>query len=538
MADQYQADVVIVGAGVAGALVRYRLAQAGAKVAILDSGPWVDRTAAVQAYRDALAHVPEAPYPDLAYAPRPTVTNLDGYYVQSGPEPFKSTYERRVGGSTWHWQGTAMRWLPNDFKLRSLYGKGVDWPLTYDQLEPWYLQAEQELGVAGDPNDDLGSPRSGPYPLPPIPMSYVDQQINAALQAQGMKVQISPQARNSVPFQNRPACCGNNSCVPICPIGAKYDGAVHAKMAQDAGAQILDQAIATQVEVDGNGKVTKIRFKRPDGSDHEATGAVFVIAAHAIETPKLLLMSRTDQLPGGVANSSDQVGRNLMDHPTQVSLCLSKDPVYSYRGPTEISGIEAMRDGDFRKDRAAFRTPIGNDGWSFGGETPIQLAADYIQQGKRGQALKDQLRETSIRQVRLAALIEQLPDPNNRVTLADDKDALGLSRPKIAYSYDDYVLKGRDAARTLANTVFDGLGATSRQHVDTLFGAGHIIGTYRMGTDPKSSVVDPQGRAHDHQNLFLLGSGVFPTTATANPTLTIAAHALLAAAAVKKDLGK
>lgn len=535
MAEAYEADIVIVGAGVAGTLIGYQLASAGARVVILESGPWVDRGEALLTYQLSLAKTPESPYPDLPYAPRPTVLDLDAYFVQDGPEQFKSTYERRVGGTTWHWQGTAMRNLPNDFRMRTLYGIGEDWPLTYAELEPWYSAAEQELGVAGA--SDLGSPRSGPYPLPPIPASYLDQQINAALQPHGLEAPVSPHARNSVPFQNRPVCCGNNVCVPLCPIGAKYDASVHATLAQQAGAQLIDQAVVYKLDVSAEGAVERVHFKRPDGSDHTATGRFFVVAAHAIESAKLLLMSRSAALPAGVANRSDQVGRNLMDHPTLVSLCLAGEPIYPYRGPVEISGIEQLRDGPFRSESAAFRVPIGNDGWSFGGRIPTQLAGDMLAEQVRGAELRNALQDMSVRQVRLAALIEQLPDPNNRVTLADETDALGLPRPKISYAYDEYVMRGRDEARKLADLVFDGLGATMRTHVEELFGAGHIIGTYRMGTDPNSSVADASGRSHDHANLYLAGSGLFPSTATANPTLTIAALALRTADALQRELG-
>ena len=537
MAERYEADVVIVGAGIAGTLVGYRLASAGRDVLILEAGPWVDRAEALRAYRSNPIKTPDAPYPSQPYAPRPTVLDLrDGYYVQDGPATFGSTYERRVGGTTWHWQGTAMRFVPNDFRLRTLYGVGHDWPIDYDELEPWYVEAEREIGVAGDPEDDLDSPRSAPYPLPPIPASYVDRRIDAVLRPLGMRVRLSPHARNSIPFQDRPPCCGSNTCVPICPVGAKYDASVHARLAQRVGARILDQAIAHRIDVDAEGRTTAVAFKRPDGSEHKAVGRQFVIAAHGVETPRLLLMSRSDRLPDGVANSSGQVGRNLMDHPVQVSLALARDPVYPYRGPGEISGIEHMRDGAFRSRHGAFRMPIGNDGWSFGGETIVALAETFIAEGKRGRELRAALADAGLRQVRLAALLEQLPDPDNRVTLAEERDALGLPRPKLTYAIDDSVLSARDEARRLADLVFDGLDATRRIHVDSLFGAGHIMGTYRMGTDPVTSVADPFGRTHDHPNLFLVGSGVFPTGATANPTLTLAALALRTAAEMIEDV--
>jgi choline dehydrogenase-like flavoprotein len=311
---------------------------------------------------------------------------------------------------------------------------------------------------------------------------------------------------------------------------------VHAKLTQEAGGRILDQAVAHRIRIGPDGLVSAVDFKRPDGSEQSARGRCYVIAAHGVETPRLLLMSRDERWPNGVANSSDQVGRNLMDHPAYVSLALARQPVYGYRGPGETSGIEHMRDGAFRSSHAAFRMPIGNDGWSFGGDTPTALAQKLIGKGVRGRKLREALAEAGPRQVRVAALMEQLPDENNRVTLAEAVDSLGLPRPRITYAVDDYVTRGAAAARRLADLVFDGLQATERTHIADHFGAGHIMGTYRMGTDPKSSVVDVTSRSHDHRNLFLVGSGVFPSSATANPTLTLAALALGTAATIGETL--
>jgi choline dehydrogenase-like flavoprotein len=181
VAEPLSAHVVIVGSGVAGMLAAYRLAQAGVRVVVLEAGPPVVRSEALANYRNAVAKTPESPYPDTAYAPRPSVLDPQGYYVQEGPDLFKSTYARRVGGTTWHWLGTSLRHLPNDFRLRSLYNVAVDWPISYDELEPWYLAAEQELGVAGDSTQDLGSPRSGSFPMKGLPLTYLDKQVALGL---------------------------------------------------------------------------------------------------------------------------------------------------------------------------------------------------------------------------------------------------------------------------------------------------------------------------------------------------------------------
>lgn len=538
MAEPVKAQVVIVGAGVAGMLVAYRLAQAGVQVVVLEAGPPVNRAEALATYRTALIKVPEAPYPDTPYAPRPTVADLEGYYVQEGPTFFKSTYVRRVGGTTWHWLGTSLRHLPADFQVQSRYGVAVDWPLTYEQLEPWYGAAERELGVAGDGKQDLGSPRTGEFPMQPLPLTYLDKQIAVAAAKLGYTVHLTPQARNSVTYDGRPPCCGNASCVPICPIGAKYDATVHVRKAQALGVQVIDQAVVHFIEVDSAGQVTGIRFKRPDGSEERAEASIYVLAAHAIETPKLLLMSRTDALPNGVANSSDQVGRNLMDHPVQLSWALAQEPLYPYRSPLENAGIEDFRDGDFRRQRSAFRMAIGEDGWSFPGTTPTTLATELVKQGLRGEALVAELNHQVARQFRFANLIEQLPDPANRIVPAfDHLDALGIPRPRIAYQLGEFVERGMAEARRVSEQIFQAMGATAIQHSEEHEGAGHVMGTYRMGNDPKTSVVNAEQRSHDHPNLFMVGSGVFPTVGTANPTLTIAALALRAAETIKAEVG-
>ncbi len=532
-----EADVIIVGSGVAGALVAERLARAGIGVAVLEAGSRVDRVEALGRYFNAAIKTPESPYLAKPEADFPLSADSGHWYRQSGPDPFKSTYLKAVGGTTWHWLGTCLRFLPNDFRLNSRYGRGVDWPIGYDELEPFYLAAERALGVAGDSNEDLGSPRSGSLPLPAVAPSYLDQVFERALDGTDFEIRVTPQARNSVVHDGRPACCGSASCIPLCPVQAKYDATVHLRKAEQLGVAVHDRATATAVETDANGRIAAIRFHRPDLSEGIAKGRLYVIAAHAMETPRLLLNSRSARTPNGVANRSDQVGRNLMDHPIRLSWALAGKPVWPYRGPLSTAGIENLRDGAVRSDRAGLRIQIGNGGWTWGTGGALTLARTLAASGLRGEALRNAVVDQAARHVELASLTEQLPDAGNRIVLdAQDKDIYGVPLPRLHYAVGDYSHGGLAAAQSIHDRIFAKLGATAIHHHPEFQGAGHIIGTCRMGDDPAHSVVDPRLRCHDHENLHIIGSAVFPTSGTANPTLTIAALALRLAETLKAAL--
>ena len=522
-------DVVIIGSGVAGALIGARLAAAGSKVLIVEAGPTTDRAASVKRYRSGV-YAYESP----EWAPQPTTADLDWYYVQDGLVKWSSDYERRVGGTTWHWLGNCPRLLPSDFEMQTRFGVGIDWPMSYDDLEPWYLDAERELGIAGDSEDDHGSPRSGPYPMPALPLSSGDLLFKEAAATLGYEVVATPQARNSVEgYQGRSICCGNGTCIPICPVQAKYDATHHVDLAVASGAQLLDNAVAYQIDVDADGNISGIHYKSPDGEDHLVTGRIYVIAANGIETPKLLLMSTGEYAPDGVANSSDQVGRNLADHPGTWTGGNLPQAYAGSRGPLQLAGIDSVREGDFRGERSAFRFEINHSGGN-----PLDIARDLIGRGHVGKELVEAIRGLAPYQVSFSSLTEQLPNPENRIVPDPvEVDALGIPRPRLTYAHDDYTRAGISAAQDFHFELLNAMGVTEIASSGTPFGVGHLMGTYRMGDDPATSVTDRTGRTHDHANLYLAGSGLFPTSGTANPTLTLAALALMTADAISQDLG-
>jgi choline dehydrogenase-like flavoprotein len=263
---------------------------------------------------------------------------------------------------------------------------------------------------------------------------------------------------------------------------------------------------------------------------------MFVVAAHAIETPKLLLMSRRPGSNVTVANSSDQVGRNLLTQLDAGMLGLAREKIYPYRGPVETSGIRELRDGDFRGKYGASGTSPSNEGWvrALG---PMRLAERYAAQGMRGPALAAAISDHMAREIAMGPSVEVLPDPANRVTLASDLlDPLGLPRPRIAFRWGTYEQDGMKVAMDYVLGIMNALGATETRRLGPGTDSAVMGGTCRMGNDPRTSVVDRNLRTHDHPNLYLVGSSTFPTITASPPTLTIAAMALRAALHIRTEL--
>ncbi len=524
--ENLSSDIVIVGSGIAGSLMAERLTQKGIKVLILEAGDNVDRGEAFNRYTNAVLKIPESAYMEQAHAPFPTTLN-DKYFIQKGKEIFKSTYLRVAGGTTWHWQGATLRLLPNDFKMKSKFNVALDWPIEYKDLEKWYEEAEVELGTAGFNGEDLGSPRQNKYPLPEIPFSNLDQFMLKSLKKSEYKIVHTPQARNSIVYDSRSACCGSASCIPICPVQAKYDATVHLNKAIKNGARLITNAVACEVIADTLSKISEIKFKTKDGKKYLVKGKTFILAANAIENAKLLLMSKSEKYKNGIANSSDQVGRNLMDHPIVLAYALTPEPVFPYRSPLSTSGIDDTRDGTFRNSFASYRLQFGNDGWTFpiGGLNPF--IESLIEKGFTGKDLEKTYRESVYRQVAISAMTEQLPDPENRILPSyENLDSIGIPRPEIYYSLDNYTHNSFKDSKKKMSEILKVTNCKNILTIEDFFGAGHVMGTHRMGKNPKKSVVDENLKSHDHPNLFILGAGVMPTTGTANPTLTIAALSL------------
>lgn len=521
----HRPQLLVIGAGIAGGMVAHKAALAGMRVTILCDGPELRREDLVDRFRQAGAQTMMSPYPEVPHAPQPQVARTDDYLIQKGPRPYNQQYIRAVGGTTWHWAAATWRYLPNDMKLKSRYGVGRDWPLDYWDIEPWYAEAEAEMGVAGPEDAPFDAPRSGPYPMPAAPLSYMDRVFQEKLSALGYAHISAPQARNNQQvYDDRPPCCGNANCMPICPIGAQYSGNVAVEKAQAAGAQLVTGAVVHRLEVGPEGKITAARYLTPSREEIRVEADRFVLAAGGIEGPKILLMSTQENAPDGVANRSDMVGRNLMDHPGTSSSFDSEMPLWPGRGPNVISAITNLRDGDFRSEHAARKLMILN-------MNPVEgIAKAAIDEGLTGEALRQAVRHRTARRQVITAFHEQLPDPSNRIRPSTEgkTDQLGLPRPEIHYDVDDYVARAAKDTRARVEEIAATLGAApgSVEHNDGYLPNNHITGATIMGDDPRDSVVDADCRTHDHPNLWISSSSTFPSVSSVNVTLTIAALAL------------
>ncbi|ATA21642.1 choline dehydrogenase-like flavoprotein [Gibbsiella quercinecans] len=529
--SNFDADVIIIGSGALGANAAYQLAKAGKSVIMLEAGPYISRWKVVENYRNSASKRNWcAPYPNLPWAPN---SYTEGYVDAAGDDDFQyvTSFLKVAGGSTRHWASACWRLLPNDFKLKSVYGVGRDWPIAYADLEPWYLKAEREIGVVGTGEEDQSGqgrgaypPRSAEYPLPPEAKPYMVQRMQAKLGPLGYQVIHEPHARVSRPYDGRPACAGNNNCEPVCPIGAMYSGDMHVDKAVALGVDLRTESVAYRLEKGPNNRIVAVHYRKPDGSDTRLTARYFILAAHGLETPKLLLMS-------DVANSSDQVGRNLMDHTGLSMTFLADEPLWTGRGSVQHGTIANRRDEASRAQHSAIRYSLRN-------LVPnVDVTPPLLKAGIMGPALDEAIRDRASRIMNISTMSETLPDPNNRVQPNyARRDAIGLPMLKVNYHLDSYVRGMRPQAYKDFANFLQAFGGDIIEAPTGWRNQFHIMGTVIMGSNPADSVVDADCRTHDHPNLFLATTGVMPTSATVNPTLTGIALALRMADTIIREM--
>jgi len=500
--DEDEVDYVIVGLGSAGGVLLQRLSRAGFNVVGLESGPFWDTE------RDWVSD--EAGSHKL-YWTEPRVTG--------GSDPLAlgaNNCGQGVGGGSVHWAAFTPRLHPSDFKVYTEDGVGADWPIDYHDIKPYYEQLELEMPVAGPAYYPWGHPHG--YAYGPHPMGGVGNALIRGCTALNIPVCIGgPVAILSGSHGDRPHCIYRGFCIQGCKVGAKASTLVtHIPDAVRTGGEVRPHCMVSRVELGKNNRVTGVHYIDRDGESHFQRAKTVIVSGYAIETPRLLLNSACPGYEHGLANSSGALGKYLMAQAGNVVMGRFDQPVRMYKAPPAHALTEEFYETNPRNDYArgfAIQT-VGPLPQAFGKQ---MLAAKQAW----GWGLRKEMMDYN-HWAAFGLLGEILPWDDNRVTIAEDKDRFGLPVAHVTFNLHDNDKKLIKAARKKTEEVMQAAGATE---VVQEARYAHLVGACRMGSDPRTSVVDKFGRTHDIANLFVCDGSVFPTQGSANPGLTIQALA-------------
>ncbi len=515
-----ESDVCIIGSGITAALLAERLTEErDVRVVVVEAGDAPIPLARRHAHRQRYLDYGENPWPR---------DHVDGLEVDG-----MQSRSMCVGGLAMHWGGVTPRFSPEDFRLRSLYGVGDDWPLTYEDLEPDYLDAEVRMGVAGEEGPPELDPRSAPYPLPPLPLSYNLRQLHTWADRAGIAFWTQPSAKNSVAYRGRPVCCRNDTCSPICPTGAKYtpDVTWNALTAGGKVDLVTRTVVRRLVAAAGSNKIERaVAMDRDDPDrDLEFRATTFIVAAGYVWSSHLLLLSTSSRFPTGLANRSGLVGKYLSGH-RSVSAHLEL-PLELYPGINvhhSLVSKQFMRPGPLprymRHDLRIWESTFGREPRLRNAQGQVQLGdailADWRDRTRRGAA-------------RVRAYYDVLPARGSELTLDPTrKTPWGDPLPRLAFRDSEISRTLRRETETEIHALFQRM---ARVGDGTILWSGvnefqdHPAGGCRMGNDADTSVCDSSGRTHDHENLFVVGAPTMVTGGCANGTLTFVALGLRAA---------
>jgi choline dehydrogenase-like flavoprotein len=527
-------DAVIVGAGASGGVVAHELAHAGLRVVLLERGPQLN-VKDFQLHDEMISNSKGHLFPafnglDHRHPREFRHTSADTFqkiFPEDGTYPLLAAV---VGGGQLFYGALMWRFLPIDFRARSTYGtmEGLtldDWPLSYDELEPFYDKAEYTLGVAGEDGDPFAGKRSRPFPLPPVDLQPGDLLVKKAAQRLGYHPFTVPLGIATQKFKDRNPCVRHPCCNGfICEIGAKSTmvTALLPSTLATGNCRLITEAVVKEVTTDGRGRPDGVSYFDKSGKLTNQPTRLVILAASATETPRLLLNSRSRWFPKGMGNQHDWVGRNLMDHigPSVVGLFNEKTSDGIGPGP----GIAI---NDFYGKNPGF----AGGGVIYSRTEALPIAFANVRPPGApmwGKAHKKFQRDYFRRQVRLWVPGEARPRFENRVDVSPTvRDAWGIPVSRITHSLhpNDYQLY--EFFRTKMVDLLKEAGAT--EVISRPAGKGgvdaHQCGTCRLGNDPKTSVVNRYGQVHDVDNLFVVDGSLLVTAGGRNPALTIQALA-------------
>jgi len=493
-------DAVVIGTGAGGAPILAKLAAAGLRVLALEAGPWWESPAEEFATDELAAKIY---WTDERLSAGETPVAFGANNSGTG-----------VGGSTLHWGAFVPRADPRDLRLKTESGEGVDWPLAYADLLPYYEEVESFLGVSGPL--DYPWDRGRRYPGGPLPINGSGQLMQRGFEALGLRTSAAPIAALSAPsfreeYGQRDACVNRGFCHQGCRNGAKASMDVtYLPWAVRSGAEIRPNCFVHGFERDAQGRITAVLYRDSlNGVEYRQACAAVFLCAGAVETPRLLLHA-------GLANSSGEVGRNFMAHVATQVWGTFDEPVRMNQGfpATVISE-------DFVRPRGA-NFPSGYITQSLG-VVPVTWAQGVARERKLfGEDLVRYLDRYNF-VAGIGVNGDCLPSKRNFLELSDEVDASGLPKPRIHFSYGTSEVEMSEHAASVLTAAWQAAGASDCW---TLQRSAHVIGTCRMGDDADDSVVDASGNSHDIRILWICDNSVFPSALAANPALTIMALAL------------
>ncbi len=502
-ADTEPVDFAIVGCGAGGATLAARLAEKGFSVVCFDAGPY---------WRPLEDFASDETEQQKLFWTDDRITGGEDPIALGG-----NNCGRGVGGSTVHYSMISLRWRPEWFKARSLLGYGFDWPISYAELEPYYAEAERALSVAGPVRYPWGPPR-GPYPYRPHEVNAPGMILARGAEKLGVKWAATPLATVSAPRGKSPPCVYRGFCNFGCSTNAKQSAlTVWAHRAVKAGAEIRDLAMVTRIDSDRDGeRVTGVCYLRQGRMRFQAAKNV-VVAGYAIETPRLLLSSATPRHPEGLTNSSGLVGTHLTTHAGPGVWATFEEEVRWNKGPPNMAVTEHWNYTDKGKDF--------HGGYAFMSQGPLARGWAQTLAGSRGlwgEALQTAMADYN-HTAGFVPVAEVEPRRQNAVTLADDVDQYGLRIPQVTFGYSDNDRRLQAHALKFMGEMLEAAGGRDLWTNDD---TSHLMGTCRMGADPRLSVVNADGRSWDIPNLWVCDGSLFPTSGAVNPSLTIQALAL------------
>jgi choline dehydrogenase-like flavoprotein len=506
--------VVVIGSGAGGGTLANELCKQGVKVVLLEAGK---RESPATFINDEWAS-----FGQLAWLDKRTTSG--SWRVAKDFSGLPTWICKTVGGTTTHWAGASLRIKDHEFRARTVYGeiKGanlLDWPLTLNELAPYYSRAEDKLGVTRT-HDVPGLPGNNNFKV----------FYNGAMKVGYKDCNTGHMAINSRPRAGRAACQQYGFCFQGCKSGAKWSTLyTEIPAAEKTGKlELRTECHVARIEHDDNGKVTGVVYFDKDKKEQRQKARVVCVAGNSIETPRLLLMSTSGKFPDGLANSSGQVGRNYQRHTTGSMYATFNEPVHMYRGTT-MAGI--VTDEAANNPKRGFVGGYELETLSIG----LPFMAAFLDPGAWGPQFTEAM-DNYVNMAGLWIVGEDMPQASNRVTLnPTEKDQWGLPVPNVHYDDHPNDIAMRNHAYKQARAIYEAVGAKKTYEVPP-YPSTHNLGTCRMSAKPADGVCNKWGQSHDIKNLFVSDGSQFTTGAAENPTLTIVTLAIRQAEYIGKQM--